>query len=130
MLFHAHSGLRYLVLLVGLVHLVVALMGFMKKAPINGLGRALSAAFMGLLHTQVLLGLAMVAMGRYYPALIGHMVMMIVAAVLATVMHVRGKRAQPSTYLWALIGTGGSLALIVGGVMAIGRGLFQMTAGS
>ncbi len=128
-LLHAHSGLRYLVLLSLFAHLVASLVGHLQKQPVGGLHRGLSAASMGLLHTQALLGLAMVFMGTFYPQLIGHLVMMVGAATVATVFHVRNKRANPPTHLAALLGSGLALACVVGGVLAIGRGLFTMTVG-
>lgn len=127
-LFHAHSGLRYLVLLLGFVHVVVLAVALARKAPPGKLHRALGAAFAGTLHLQVLLGLALVAGGTYYPRLIGHIVLMVAAAVLAQVaLSMNRRRAVPGHTL-PLAGTVGALALIVGGVMAIGRGLFHSSA--
>lgn len=128
-LLHAHSGLRYLVLLALFAHLVVSLLGHLQQRPVGGMHRGLSAATMGLLHTQALLGLAMVFMGTFYPQLIGHIVMMLGAATVATVFHVRNKRAPTPTHLAALLGSGIALACVVGGVLAIGRGLFTMSVG-
>ena len=54
-LFHAHSGLRYIVLLVGLVAIAVLAIGLIRKKPI-GAERGLTAAFVGVLDLQVLLG--------------------------------------------------------------------------
>jgi hypothetical protein len=126
-LFHAHSGLRFLVLLLAFANLVVLAMGLAQKKPFGKLHRALGAAFAGSLHLQVVLGIAMVAMGRYYPALIGHIVMMIVAAVAAqAAMSVNRRRAEP-TLVIPLVGVVVALLCITGGVMAIGRGLFTMT---
>ena len=122
-LLHAHSGLRYLVLLVALLHLAVAIMGLVQKKPFSALARILSAVFMGLLHTQVLIGITMVLLGVFYPQLIGHLVMMSGAAVLATAMHVINKRAPAPNYVRPLIGTGGALLLIIGGILAIGRSI-------
>lgn len=126
-LLHSHSGLRYLILLVGVAALVVYGLGLMKQAPWTKGHRILGASYAGLLHTQALVGLVMVAMGRYFPALIGHIVLMLLAAAAAQVpMTLNKKRAAPGHRL-PLLGVGGSLLLIVGGVMAIGRGLFQAT---
>lgn len=128
-LLHAHSGLRYVVLLALLSHVVASLLGHLQRRPVGGLHRGLSAASMGLLHTQAVLGLVMVAMGTFYPALIGHLVMMLGAATVATVFHVRNKRASPPTHLAGLLGSGLALACIVGGVLAIGKGLLTMSVG-
>lgn len=127
-LFHAHSGLRYVVLLLALVNLTVLIIGLASKQPFGKLHRALGAAFAGTLHLQVVLGIVMVAMGTYYPKLIGHFAMMILAAVLAQVtMSVNRRKPTPGFQL-PLIGVGGALLLIVGGIMAISRGVFQSTA--
>jgi hypothetical protein len=70
----------------------------------------------------------MVAMGRYYPALIGHMVMMIFAAVAAqAAFSVNRRRETPSLQL-PLAGVVVALVCIFGGVMSIGRGLFTVSA--
>ncbi|MBS2017399.1 MAG: hypothetical protein JST00_31240 [Deltaproteobacteria bacterium] len=127
-LFHAHSGLRFLILLLGAANVVVLGLGLAQKKPFGKPHRALGAAFAGSLHLQVVLGLLMVAMGRYYPALIGHMVMMFLAAVIAQVtMSMNRRRAEPTLAL-PLVGVVIALVCITGGVMAIGRGLFTMTA--
>ncbi len=127
-LFHAHSGLRYLVLLVGLVHVVVAALALAKKQPPGKASRVLSSAFMGLVHAQLLVGLGLVLMGRWYGALVGHLVMMVLAAVSASFFPALNKRrAQPSAGL-ALAGTLLALLLIAGGIFAIGRHPFQATA--
>jgi hypothetical protein len=127
-LFHAHSGFRYLVLLVGLVSLVVFGLGLAKKAPFGKLHRALGAGFAGLLHLQLLLGVGLVAMGRYYPQLIGHFVMMTLAAVVAQVAMSLNRRKPEPGFVLPLAGVGGALLCIVLGILAIGRGVFQATA--
>jgi hypothetical protein len=126
-LLHAHSGLRYLVLTVGLLAFLFCLIGFIQKKAFSKLHRILTSAFAGLLHLQVLLGITMVALGRYYPALIGHMVMMITAAVGSQVLLSLNRRKETPGLLFPLLATGGALTLIVGGILAIGRGVFQMS---
>ena len=126
-LFHAHSGLRFLVLLLGVVNVVVLSVGLARKQPFGKLHRILGASFAGSLHLQVLIGVGMVAMGRWYPQLAGHLAMMLIAAGLAqAAMTVNRKRPTPGLQL-PLIGVLVALACIFGGVMAIGRGLFTMT---
>ncbi len=126
-LFHAHSGLRFLILLLGVVNVVVLGAGLFTKKPFGKVHRILGASFAGSLHLQVLLGLALVAMGRWYPALIGHLAMMLLAAVVAqAAMTVNRRRATPGMQL-PFIGVVVALLCIFGGVMAIGRGLLTMT---
>lgn len=123
-LLHAHSGLRFLILLLGAVNLVVLGAGLATKKPFGKIHRILGASFAGSLHLQVLLGLGLVAMGRWYPALIGHLVMMLLAAVVAqAAMTVNRKRPTPGMPI-PFIGVLVALLCIFGGVMAIGRGLF------
>jgi hypothetical protein len=127
-IFHAHSGLRFLILLLGAANVVVLTIGLLRKQPFGKLHRGLGAAFAGTLHLQLLLGVSMVAMGRYYPALIGHMVMMVLAAVIAQLaMSMNRRRATPTLHI-PLLGVVVALVCITGGVMSIGRGLFTMTA--
>lgn len=126
-LLHAHSGLRFLILLLGAVNIVVLLVGLATKKPFGKLHRILGASFAGSLHLQLLIGLTLVAMGRWFPALIGHLTMMVLAATSAQMaMTMNRKRATPGLQL-PLIGVVVALLFIVGGVMAIGRNLFAMT---
>lgn len=127
-LFHAHSGLRYLVLLVGVAALVYFALGLATKRPVTKGVRILGSAFAGLLDLQVTLGIIMVAMGWYYPALIGHIVMMVLAAgVTHVLLVVNRKRAQPG-YLLPLLAVAIAFVLIIGGILAIGRSPVGSTA--
>ena len=126
-LLHAHSGLRFLILLLGVVNLVVLGGSLAMKKPFGKVHRILGASYAGSLHLQVLLGRSLVAMGDWFPALIGHLTMMILAAGSAQVaMTMNRKRPTPGLQI-PLAGVVISLLLIVGGVMAIGRPLFAMT---
>lgn len=127
-LFHAHSGLRFLVLLLAAANVVVLGLGLAQKTPYGKVHRILGAAFAGMLHVQVVIGLAMVVLGRYYPALIGHMIMMILAAVAAQVTMSMNRRRSPPSLTLPLVGVLIALVCITGGVMAIGRGLFTTSA--
>lgn len=120
-LFYAHSGIRFLVMLAAVVSIGLCTVGLMQKKELTKLARISCSIFIGTLHTQVLLGLVMVAMGRWYPYLIGHLVMMLAAAVLAQVLIIKNKRKPKPGHLLPLIGIGGALLLIIGGILAIGR---------
>lgn len=126
-LFEAHSGLRYLVLLAGAIALVYFALGLASKKPAGKPVRILGSIFVGLLDLQVLLGLAMVAMGRWYPALAGHLAMMLLAAVLTHALLVLNRKRTPPGFALPLIAVIVALVLIVGGVFAIGRGPLTMT---
>lgn len=127
-LFQAHSGLRYLVLLTGVIALAYFVSGIATKRPVDKGVRILGAAFTGLLDLQGLLGLIMVAMGRFYPQLIGHIVMMVLAATLTHVLLVVNRKRPNPGYVLPAVAVGGALVLIFGGIMAIGRGVLAHTA--
>ncbi|QRK08314.1 hypothetical protein JQX13_51770 [Archangium violaceum] len=128
-LFYAHSGLRYLVLLMGLIAVAYFAFGLATKRPVDKSVRIIGSSFAGLLDTQVLLGVILLGAGwPFYPALWGHIVMMVAAAVLAHVMLVMNRKRPNPGYLLPLIGVGGALLLILGGIMAIGRSPFATTS--
>ena len=124
-LYHAHSGIRYLVLLLAMLNIAVLSIGVVQKKPFGKVHRILGASFVGTLHLQVLLGVGMVVLGRYYPALIGHIVMMIIAAATAQVTMSMNRRRPEPGFVLPLVGVVVALVCISGGIMAIGRGLFQ-----
>ena len=131
MLFSAHSGVRYLVLLVGLIAFGYAVFGAVTRRPYDRGMLGLASAFAGLTHLQVLLGIGVIFTGRFYPALIGHIVCMVFATVVAQVVPSVMRRKQPAerTYTPHAIGILIALTLMVAGIMAIGRGPFSSTMG-
>ena len=131
MLFSAHSGVRYLVLLAGLVALAYAVFGAVTRRPYDRAMLGMASAFAGLTHLQVLLGIALLFTGRFYSALIGHIVCMVFATVVAQVVPSVMRRRPPGgrSYVPHAIGTLVALALMVAGILAIGRGPFSSTMG-
>jgi membrane-associated protease RseP (regulator of RpoE activity) len=123
MLLQAHSGFRYLVLLAGLVLVLYAAYGVVTKRQYDPRMRVLSAVFVGVLDLTVLLGFINLFTGMFYPMLGGHIVMMLLAAIVAHVVHAVMKRrpAEQKSYVPHLVGTGIVLAMVVAGIMAIGR---------
>lgn len=123
MLFHAHSGLRYLVLLVAVVALAVHLHGRIAGRPYTGAARTSGALFVGLLDLQIVVGLVLLAVWPFHGALIGHIVMMVLAAAAAHGLRVWARRsaADPERYTRAALAVVVPLVLIVGGILAIGR---------
>lgn len=122
----AHSGLRYLVLLAGIAALLYfAYAGFANKGN-RKTGRSIGAAFCGLLDLQIVLGLVLVATGLFYGALMGHLFMMIIAAVVAHGAMVLGRNQEDESkgnkvrFAGVLV----TLLLIVAGIMSIGRDVF------
>jgi heme A synthase len=94
------------------------------------ISRILGASFAGLIDFQAVLGLVMVLLGLYYPALLGHIFMTVAAAVIAHVAMAMGRRTDPPARGDAirLLGAIVALLLIVGGIMAIGRPVFGSVA--
>lgn len=123
MLLQAHSGLRYLVLLMGLVVIVYAAWGMVAGRDYDKTMRILSAAFTGVIDLTVLLGFMNLFAGTFYPQLGGHIVMMVLAAAVAHIVHRVMKKRPPEQQSWAphLIGTVVTLGIIASGIMAIGR---------
>ena len=122
-IFHVHSGLRFLVLLAAVAALVVQALGVFGRKPFGRPSRISMAAFTGLLDLQILLGVAMVVLGCFYGALIGHLMMMILAAAAAhgTSAFARRQADARRAHTVALVGVVVALGLIAGGIGAIGR---------
>lgn len=123
MLFQAHSGIRYLVLLAGLLALGYAAFGLVTGRRYDRGMRIFASSFAGILHLQILLGVGVIFTRGFTMALIGHITMMIFAAVVAQVTSSVMKRREPEerSYTPHLVATAVALMLIVGGIMAIGR---------
>ncbi len=115
----SHSGLRYLVLVALLALIIVSVMGMVSKKPAGKGVRIVGSVFVGLLDLQILLGLVAVIMGVWYPALIGHLVMMVGAAAVAHVTLAMNRRRPVPGYTLPLGGAVAALVLIIGGIMAI-----------
>jgi hypothetical protein len=122
-IFHAHSGLRFLVLLAAVVALLVTALGTFASKPWDRPARIATAAFTGLLDLQVVLGIVMLILGCFYGALMGHLMMMLLAAVVAhgSSLLARRQREGRKAHGVALAGVVLALLLMVGGIAAIGR---------
>jgi hypothetical protein len=123
---YAHSGIRYLVLLFGAATLLYAMYGVATGRSYDKPMRVLSGLFAGSIHLTILLGLGLIFMGSFHPALIGHVFMMVGAAVVAQIVPsvMRRRAEEERTYLPHVVSTLVALALVVGGIMAIGRPIF------
>lgn len=128
-LFHAHSGLRFLVLLAGFVAVGYLAYGLAARHTHGKGARVVTAIYTGLLDLQVLLGILLVISGIFYPRLIGHLSMMILAVVVVHALTVMGRKSEDPRrrYGLSLLGVAGSLVLIFLGISAIGRSPFQAT---
>jgi hypothetical protein len=123
MLLSAHSGFRYLVLLLGVIVAAYAAYGMITKRPYDQRMRLLAAAFTGSLDLTVLLGVAYLFTSRFYPQLGGHIAMMVLAVVVAHVVSAVVRRRPPEqrTYAPHLVSALIVLAIVSFGIMAIGR---------
>ena len=121
--FMAHSGWRYLVLLGGIAMTVYALYGQLRGRPYDKPMRILGSAYAGLMHLQILLGVAMLFAGTFSSGSGVHIITMIFAAACAqipvSVMRRRPEKERtfgPYAVFGAL-----SLALVVLGIVSLGR---------
>ncbi len=132
MLFYAHSGLRFLVLLTAAIAAAVLLWGWRSGRPFAGQSRAATAVFTGTLDLQILLGIATVLVRPWYGALIGHLVMMLAAVGAAHALTVYGRKQADArrAHLISFVGVVLALLLIIGGIMAIRPSPFHMTPGA
>lgn len=121
--FPAHSGLRYLVLLFAVLTALYALFGMAMKRRFDATGLTLLRVLAVLIDIQVLLGVGTLVARTYFPALIGHVVMMIAAVAVVHLGAARLKKAPEAErrYGWLLASALIPLALIVAGIMAIQR---------
>ena len=122
-IFQSHSGLRYLILLGGVLTVLYAAYGVVSGRPYDKTIRILSSIFVGTLHLQVLMGLALLLSGMFQPQLIGHIFMMLFAAAAAQipVSVMRRRPEELKSYMPHGVGALTALALIAGGILAIGR---------
>ena len=125
LLFYAHSGLRYVVLLTAVAAIAYLAFAIATKRPFDTVARRVAAAFTGALDLQILLGLGLLLQIPFYPSLSGHLVMMVAAAAVAHATAIVNKRRAPEAQSNGLLLAGVVVAtiLIVGGIMAIGRPL-------
>lgn len=126
MLFYAHSGLRYLVLLMGLVAVAYFAYGLATRRPVDKSVRIIGSSFVGFLDLQILLG---TILAFTWPVLDGriwtHLVTMLLAAGVAHVLLVVNRRRPNPNYALPLAAVAGALVLVfIGIVVVLGRGLF------
>jgi hypothetical protein len=124
---NAHSGLRYLILLAGVLTVLYAVYGVASGRAYDKAIRILATSFAGTIYLQILLGLAMLLSGTgFQPVLIGHISMMVFAAAAAQIpVSVMRRRPQETkSYMPHGIGALVALALIAGGILAIRPSIF------
>lgn len=120
---NAHSGLRYLILLGGVLTVLYATYGTASGRAYDKTMRIVASSFVGTIHLQILLGLALLFSGRFQPAVMGHLFMMLLAAAAAQipVSVMRRRPDEQKSYLPHAVGALAALAMIAAGILAIGR---------
>ena len=114
----AHSGWRYLVLILLVVAIVTAIAGWLGKKPYTEGNRKLNVFTLIFVHIQILFGLILYFVSpldeagvRYWK--MEHIAMMIFAAILVTVGNARSKRVEDSSAKHRTIALYFGLGLIV-----------------
>lgn len=129
MIYAAHSGLRFLVLLVGVVVVAWGLYGILGKRPYDTAMGRLATLFVGLLDLQILVGVGVLFTREFGSQVIGHFIMMLLAAATAhgTTLVVKRRPQEEKTHAPHVVGTLLALAFVAMGILALGRGVFQST---
>lgn len=127
-LFAFHSGFRYMVLLIGVVAAVaaaLALRGDGTSGPARSASR-LYRVFMMSVDVQVLIGLLVIATREFRPIYVGHFATMVLALAAAHAPAVVMRRRAPERQGTGLLVAGSvvTLALVAGGITALGRPVF------
>jgi heme A synthase len=128
-LFSAHSGLRDLVLLAALAALIALAYSVATGRSVRP-ARILANSFAGLLDLQILLGIGLVMGGIFTDAVTGHLMLMVLAAVVTHAAFIVGQQASSDRRELG-IRLGGivlALVLIVAGIMAIGQSILGSSA--
>ena len=121
-LYYTHSGLRYLILLVAVAALLT-LAYSVSTGRMEGVARKFSSVFLGLLDLQIVLGISLMMGGIFPDAVTGHLILMVFAVLVTHGAFLIGQQLA-SVRIELAVRLGGiivALALIVVGVMAIGR---------
>src|SRR6185437_1797820 len=128
-LFSAHSGLRYLVLLAALAALIALTYSVATGRSVRP-ARILANSFAGLVDLQILLGIGLVMGGIFTDAVTGHLMLMVLSAVVTHAAFIVGQQASSDRRELG-IRLGGivlALVLIVAGIMAIGQSILGSSA--
>lgn len=123
-LLHTHSGLRYLVLLMGIAVVVYAIRGATTRVPYDDRMRIMGGVFALLVHLNVFVGFAALFGRPFQPYVIGHILIMVFAAVSAqTVPSVMRRRPmEERTYLPHAVAAVVALGLVAAGILALPGG--------
>jgi ABC-type uncharacterized transport system permease subunit len=118
-LYHAHSGIRYLVLTFAVVALIYYAYGLITKRPFDKTARIMGIVFNSSLDINVLVGIILLIAKGYFSYQLMHIIFMIAALVTAHVLTVVNKKQEKPTYQIALFAVAIPLALIILGINSI-----------
>lgn len=120
----AHSLIRYLILLLGVGVTVYALRGVVTRSPYDNRMRVLGGVFALSVHLNLLVGLAALFGRPFQPYVMGHIIPMVFAAVVAqivpSVMKTRPMEAR--THAPHLVSAVVAMALLIWGILALPGG--------
>ena len=122
MVLHAHSGVRYLVLLLGVLALIHALRGVVGGRPYDQTMRRLAGFFSVSLQINILLGLTLLVIGRGFFTQLGiHILLMVAAAVVAQIVPsvMRRRPMEQRSWMPHVVSIAVALGLIVAGILSI-----------
>ncbi|GAB3931083.1 cytochrome B [Mucilaginibacter myungsuensis] len=121
-----HSGFRYIAVVLILVAILFAFIGWLGKKEYKNGNRLINLFAMISLHTQLLIGIVLYfvspyvqftkgvmkdAVGRYYT--VEHWVMMLIAIVLVTIGHSKSKKAVTAEAKYKAIAIFYTIAILV-----------------
>ena len=124
-LLEAHSGLRWIIVVIGFLAIIKFLIGMARKSAFTKMDRGLSSGFSGLMDLQVTLGLLYFLItgfggAGFPPFRIEHMITMLIAAVVGHAPSMFKKAANKhAVAFYAVIG---AMILIVIGVYRLPGG--------
>jgi hypothetical protein len=123
MLFHTHSGLRWLVVLATVVALVYMLLGLVRKTAYTGLAHRIMIIFSGLITLQWVVGLILLLVRGTFAGYEFEHALTMTIAVGVSHMHMRFRRAADSVrYRNGLLIVVAVLVLVYIGVARLPQG--------
>ena len=120
--YHTHSGIRYLVLMLGIATVLMALHGVATRRPYENRMRVTAGLFAVMMQVNILVGLGLLFTSHsFYPALGMHVILMVAAATVAQLIPsvMRRRPMEQRTYMPHAVGAAAALALTVFGILAI-----------
>lgn len=122
MFLHAHSGVRYLVLLLGILALLYSVYGVVTRRSYDQTMRRLAGFFAVGLQINILLGLTLlVTSSGFYPQLGIHILLMVGAAMVAQIVPsvMRRRPMEERSWMPHLVSVLVALSMVVAGILTI-----------